>query len=394
MTNSILTKLVELGEKKVGTHNNSMAMDIIEDQLRINIPEISISREQFQARSVTSSKPIIEYGTNNIEGILYDQTGIKNNCVIGKIYYAGKLLSSRKAKNVVGKIAVFDYSIIAHRVKQIKSSFAAGALGVIIVSRFDDMIQAGVGVDGRDEMCPIPAIGITKRQWAEIQSAKTKTLTIKYSATEIFLESNNIIGDFTTNPLTPRKIVIGAHFDSWFCGAQDNCVAVALACSIAEEIKKLSSIHSYKTNFRFIFWNAEEIGMQGSKYHVAHNSEVENYISYINLEMPVPTKGNKLNTILYSDHQIIKESISFFSSFKIGYLALPFNLVYKVTRTFPSDVDHFYKKHIPCITTFCNNSFYHTHSDKIDNIVMEKYDLIKKQLVEIILKIDNAHTIQ
>ena len=130
----------------------------------------------------------------------------------------------------------------------------------------------------------IPAIGIKKSDWEFIKNSPDKSIEIQYSTNYKNIESTNIIFDLQKENQSKKTIVIGAHYDSWYDGCHDNCIAVQLLVDILESInnnkeKKLSN------PIRAIFFDAEELSLIGSRFHVNNNQDVDNYGFYLNLEM-------------------------------------------------------------------------------------------------------------
>jgi Zn-dependent M28 family amino/carboxypeptidase len=96
------------------------------------------------------------------------------------------------------------------------------------------------------------------------------------------LDSANIIAVKTG--LSPREIVVGAHYDSGDegAGADDNASGVAVMLEVAEKVKDVQTPYT----IRFIAFGAEENDLDGSRYYVDQmdTSEIQNTVGMINLD--------------------------------------------------------------------------------------------------------------
>lgn len=97
--------------------------------------------------------------------------------------------------------------------------------------------------------------------------------------------------------LNNKQIIIGAHYDSTnYNGADDNASGVS---ALLELSQKLSNV-ILPYNIKFITFDAEELGLFGSRYFVKNMSEEEksNTILYINIDSIL--SGDDL--YIYGDH--------------------------------------------------------------------------------------------
>ena len=101
----------------------------------------------------------------------------------------------------------------------------------------------------------------------------------------------NLLAGISAGPniQSEQVIIISAHMDHLgiaspgrvFNGANDDASGVAVVLEVARLCKLLSIDYSFKKNIIFAFWNAEEVGFQGSKYFVSseplkkYNLEIE-----------------------------------------------------------------------------------------------------------------------
>ncbi len=95
-------------------------------------------------------------------------------------------------------------------------------------------------------------------------------------------ESANVIAVKTG--LSPRVIVVGAHYDSVDTskGADDNASGVAVLLEVAEKVKAVETPYT----IRFVAFGAEEVDLDGSRYYVDELSDedIKNTVGMINLD--------------------------------------------------------------------------------------------------------------
>lgn len=93
-----------------------------------------------------------------------------------------------------------------------------------------------------------------------------------------------------------KKIIIGAHFDSWDMGqgAIDNGIGTAILFDLARLLNAYSPRNHYTVEF--VWFNGEELGLWGSKNYVAMHASDE-IAAMINLDMTgTPTGFNAMGT--------------------------------------------------------------------------------------------------
>ena len=135
-------------------------------------------------------------------------------------------------------------------------------------------------------------------------------------------------------------IVLGCHYDSIGPGADDNASGVAVVLDVAKKVKGIT----------FVFFDAEERGLLGSKYYV----KTATCKSMINLDMIGNLKGRKVESIIVygrSDHM------------------------------------SFIRKGIPASWLFTGtHSRYHTKRDTPDTLDYDGLDKISSYLVKLLKK--------
>lgn len=209
-------------------------------------------------------------------------------------------------------------------------------------------------------------------------------------------QGNNVLGLIKGSTLPNEYIVISAHYDHEgvkkgiiYNGADDNASGLCALFAFAEYYKK----HPPKHSVILAAFDAEELGLQGSKYFVRHS--VVNFKSIkanINLDMISRSDNNELFAVGTSYNKSLKYIISNFkisNKIKIlighdGYDGLE-NWVYT------SDHANFYKKGVPFLYFgVADHKDYHEPTDDYENIHPEFYIEAVKSIISIFEKVDNT----
>jgi hypothetical protein len=401
--------------KRAGSENGRRACEAIYTAIKssaILSRNAHINLESFEFDSVVpiQQKAKIIFDNQQMSGVhLYDNTGYKEGrsdeeriTQPKRLMYVKKRLGTVERRNAKDKIVVFDLAKISpHRTEQVRSALKAGAAGVILVAE-GNLEKTGigypyVGFDCKEypdlrhfKHCNIPVIGVLRDQWTKISRHKVKEITIQYGFRQETLAGANIIVDLgrNYNDKAPGNIIVlGAHYDSWGIGAQDNCASVQTLFSVLENLYKDKN-SAPNNRIRAIFWDAEELGLLGSIYHIS-NRDIQNLIQsykfYFNFEMCLPTTLKFFNNFFLYNY-IKPDPFSHFNRIHFGI----FNLITRIlgSRGFPSDVEVFLRKNIFAATTACLNEFYHTKLDDGRNIEWRLYDKVVAWITNYIKRID------
>jgi hypothetical protein len=261
----------------------------------------------------------------------------------------------------------------------------------------------GLKFDGKDksEVLSIPIVYITKDATKKFLSDELATLDIKLkiNISEKKRTGSNIIGVIDNG--APTTVVLGAHFDHLGLGedgnsrevekkeqihngADDNASGTAALIELARLLKNSKLKNS---NYLFIAFSGEELGLYGSKYFTGHPSVDLSSVNYmINMDMV-----GRLNE---SSHVVTVGGYGTSPSWGTFYNLKGKNKLYAENLTFrydssgtgPSDHTSFYLKNIPVLFYFTGlHSDYHKPTDdynKINytgemNLVKHIYSLIQ-----------------
>ncbi|MFL5351294.1 M28 family peptidase [Archangium sp.] len=126
---------------------------------------------------------------------------------------------------------------------------------------------------------------------------------------EGLLRTNNIVAELKGTTKPDEVILVGAHFDAFWQGADDNSSGVAAMLEIA----RVLSHYRFERTIRFVGFDLEEYGIKGSHHYVAEgksekvlNALIFDCIGYYSDEegsqqslpgLPSPTRGDFLAVI-------------------------------------------------------------------------------------------------
>lgn len=234
----------------------------------------------------------------------------------------------------------------------------------------------------------------------QFHTLKVKPLGSSYKQNFSFVKGNkqykgtNILG-FIKGAIKPEKyIVISAHYDhegvkkgKIYNGADDNASGISALFAFAEYFKK----HPPKHSVILAAFDAEELGLQGSKYYLNHSIiSSKDIIMNLNMDMISRSYKKELFVVGTSENKKLKALISnskFSCEIKLvrghdGYDGLD-------NWTYSSDHANFHKKGIPFLYFGVeDHKDYHEPTDDYENIHPEFYTEAVKTIISVFKKID------
>ncbi len=231
----------------------------------------------------------------------------------------------------------------------------------------------------RSEVAPIPIVYITKAtatQYLKDASASID-LKMKVEIGKKFRTGHNVVGYIDNG--AANTVVLGAHFDHLgfgedgnsmlrtsekliHNGADDNASGTAALLELARLLKASKSKTS---NYLFIAFSAEELGLNGSKYYTENPTIDLKSVNYmINMDM-VGRLNDSTKALTVGGYG---------TSPVWGKLVNPGNKSYFVIKTDssgtgPSDHTSFYRKDIPVLFFFTGlHTDYHRPSDDAEKV--------------------------
>lgn len=206
----------------------------------------------------------------------------------------------------------------------------------------------------------------------------------------------NVIGLVRGTELPNKFIVVGAHYDHLgmsgkkvYNGADDNASGTAALFSIAKYFKENPPKHS----IIIAAWDAEEIGLLGSKYYVNHPIILQkDILCNINMDMI----GRNYNDELYISgsrhHKLFRDSVipSLYTK-KIKLLIGHDGDDGQDDWTYSSDHGPFYEKGIPFLYFGVeDHKDYHRTSDEFESVQQEFYLEVTRVVIQAVKKTDEV----
>ncbi len=273
--------------------------------------------------------------------------------------------------NVKNKIVIIGYRRPPKGNRPLRAQvirFAAhrGAKAVLFINgKTGGLCLAGTS-DFQGNPAPIPAFSITKEEGLRLkrlilsgQTVRLKIVTRSYCKS---IKTSNIV--VTLPGKMKKKIVLGAHFDSWDLGqgSIDNGVGSAILFEVARLIHRFHARNAY--TLEFVWFNGEELGLWGSKKYVQRHKN-ESIVAMMNMDMTGRVTG--FNVMGFD------ELLPFFRSL-LPHLK-GFNLTQAVTNKPWPNSDHapFMLQGIPVITPNAHLdkeqvTYYHSFGDTFDKV--------------------------
>ena len=261
-----------------------------------------------------------------------------------------------------------------------KKAKSRGASAVILynTSSIDDKLK----FDSKDrtEKLDVPVLYITKDAAKKYLTDQTATLDIKMKVDvgEKKRTGRNIIGYLDNG--AARTVVLGAHYDhlgygednnsmlrtgekAIHNGADDNASGTAALIELARILKNTKQKNS---NYLFIAFSAEELGLNGSKFFTEHPTIDFTKVNYmINMDM-VGRLNDSSQVVTIGGYG---SSPQWSSLIDPNNKKNPFVIRIDSSGTGPSDHTSFYRKDIPVLFFFTGlHTDYHKPTDDFDKI--------------------------
>ncbi|MBC6492744.1 M20/M25/M40 family metallo-hydrolase [Flavihumibacter stibioxidans] len=274
-----------------------------------------------------------------------------------------------------------------------KDAASKGATALIL---YNDPTQV-YNPKQRGEELPIPVLFINKDESDKYLHDETDMLEIKLKTgfTKMERTGHNVIGYIDNG--APYTIILGAHYDhlgygedgnsmirngspAIHNGADDNASGTAALIELARMMKK---DRSKKSNYLFIAFSAEELGLFGSKYYTENATLPMGNVSYmINMDMVgrLNDSSHSLTIGGYGTSPVWSGTFSSISDSRY------FKIKFDSSGTGPSDHSSFYRKDIPVLFFFTGlHTDYHKPGDDSEKINYEgQYRIV--QLIRNVIK--------
>lgn len=255
-----------------------------------------------------------------------------------------------------------------------------GATALIVYNSSATPDQLKFNPKDRSEPASIPVVYLNAGAMKKYFSDKEETvdLKLKVDIGDKKRTGHNVVGYLDNG--AAQTVVIGAHFDHLgygedgnsmlrtgekliHNGADDNASGTAALIELARLLKNSKD---KKTNFLFLAFSAEELGLNGSKYFADNPTIDLGKVSYmINMDM-VGRLNDSTKVLTVGGYGT---SPWWGELFKEKSGKKYFTLKYDSSGTGPSDHTSFYRKDIPVLFFFTGlHGDYHRPSDDWDRI--------------------------
>ncbi len=264
-----------------------------------------------------------------------------------------------------------------------KKAYDKGATAVILFNTGAQDDKLAFNPKDRAEALPIPVIYVSKDAAKKYLNDETATLNLKLNVeiTDKKREGHNVVGYIDNNAAT--TVVLGAHFDHLgygedgnsmlrtgekliHNGADDNASGTAALIELARILKSGKAKNS---NYLFIAFSGEELGLYGSKYFTDNPTIDLKSVNYmINMDM-IGRLNDSTKALAVGG---FGTSPQWASVINVNERKLPFSIKIDSSGTGPSDHTSFYRKDIPVLFFFTGqHRDYHRPSDDADRINYE-----------------------
>jgi len=112
-----------------------------------------------------------------------------------------------------------------------------------------------------------PVCNLTRERSRQLVRERLESLGLSVTSQQVEdprFPTTNVIADIRGTEHPEEVVLVGAHYDSFFLGADDNSSGVAALLEIA----RLASGQRFKRTVRFIGFDLEELGLVGSTRYV------------------------------------------------------------------------------------------------------------------------------
>ncbi|MBP3323906.1 MAG: M28 family peptidase [Clostridia bacterium] len=190
-------------------------------------------------------------------------------------------------KNVKGKIVMVNGYM---RVPMYKKLIEAGAIGFVTMdgtmrdTEEDSDLYTRKLRSALQAFGLIPGVNIRIKDAFEMVSKKASKVRLTVKNTLVDITSHNVIAKIEGTQYPDEIISFGAHFDSvpFSTGVYDNGAGSVVIMELLRYFKE----NPPKRTVVFCWYGAEEIGLEGSKYHVKANpEEIEKTIFMVNVDV-------------------------------------------------------------------------------------------------------------
>jgi hypothetical protein len=285
-----------------------------------------------------------------------------------------------QGKDVRGKIVMVNRDETFHRSSQLKQVEAHGGAAMLYVSGApDNLVQIGAVRFATEPPPKLLAVTIPADEGQRIRDDLANgavRLAIHVDASTDDAVGRNVVGVQKGSTYPDRYVVVGAHYDSWYGGAVDNCSGIASLLALVDGSRDL---HPAYTTI-YAGWDAEEPGLVGSYDWVRRHPEiVDRTVVNENLEMPAAAtyvnganSGQDLENLYFGSVSPALNAVVLTAAAQHAFTPVPTTAagVRAISGgIIPTDLQPFYVRGVQGFSTYSSTPYYHTTQDLPDKIV-------------------------
>lgn len=252
----------KFGARPAGSPNSERAGDYIFNQL--GEMGYTVEWQSFQFDQWINHNTTLELTAptlRNLEGapLFYSPAGGADTEIVA-IPNTGAVADYANV-DVKGRIALVERGTLAF-LDKVRNAERAGAVAVLIYNSAPGPFSGTLSAETK-----IPAIALSGREGKALLDALAKGPVAVRIASDTGIEQRHARNVIATKPgATDRVIVIGGHYDSIEVGkgAVDNGSGIAVMLELARVFSKRNLEHT----LTFVAFDAEELGLYGSKEYV------------------------------------------------------------------------------------------------------------------------------
>jgi aminopeptidase YwaD len=253
-----------------------------------------------------------------------------------------------------------------HRSEKYALAVDAGATGFLFYDRRPGGLPAMGTACLEPRLGSIPAAGICYEDAMRLREGRDRTSgTISSTSSGEDVVSHNGIG--LKRGTDAGEIVVCGHIDTWFSpGAVDNGSGIAMVAELA----RLLAPCRLRRSVRFVSFGSEELGLLGSKHHVASRGDLSGIACVLNLDCSAIRDGSP--GVMTNDNP----GLHAFMTGIAAELRIPLGLNPDTLRH--SDNYPFTERGVPAASFSASGGSYgfaHTACDTLDKLCPEAFTL-------------------
>lgn len=214
-------------------------------------------------------------------------------------------------------------------------------------------------------------------------------------------QGNNIIGVVKGTVYESNYITITAHYDHLgkrngeiYYGTDDNASGTAALLAMAQYFKKYPPKHS----LLFVAFDAEEKGLQGSKYFISHSPvPTGSIILNVNMDMVSRNDSSEIFASGTSHFPFLKSYVDSIQPFTAVHIRFGHDGDKPGAEDWTNQSDHFafYQKNIPYLYFGVeDHADYHRPSDTFDKVNKSFYYQVATMITAVASLLDRPETVQ